>query len=146
MLNEFKKFILKGNVVDLATGVIIGAAFTGIVSAFTKGIVEPILALAGGGPNPKLTIPLTERMVTVKEMIAGKEVEKSVNKLIELDLGGIIGALISFLITAAVIFFVIVKPANALISKMKAQESASPPPGPSDEVKLLTEIRDALKR
>ncbi len=146
MIDEFKKFILKGNVVDLATGVIIGAAFTGIVTAFTKGIVEPILALAGGGPNPKLTIPLTERMVNVKEMVDGKEIEKSVSKLIELDLGGIIGAVISFLITAAVIFFVIVKPANAMISRMKAKEAAAPPAGPSDEVKLLTEIRDSLKK
>ncbi|MFO0442621.1 MAG: MscL family protein, partial [bacterium] len=54
MLNEFKKFILKGNVVDLSTGVIIGAAFGGIVTAFTKGIVEPILRLIpGGGENIK---------------------------------------------------------------------------------------------
>ena len=145
MLDEFKKFILKGNVVDLATGVIIGAAFTGIVTSFTKGIVEPLLALAGGGPTPKLAIPLTERMVTVKEMVAGKEVEKSVSKLIELDLGGIIGALISFLITAAIIFFVIVKPANALITRIKTKEASAPPPGPSEEVKLLTEICQLLR-
>jgi len=52
MFEEFKKFILKGNVVDLSTGVIIGAAFTSIVTAFTKGIVEPLIALAGGGHPP----------------------------------------------------------------------------------------------
>lgn len=57
MYEEFKKFILKGNVVDLSTGVIIGAAFTGIVTAFTRGIVEPILALAGGGPQPQTHDP-----------------------------------------------------------------------------------------
>jgi len=148
MLNEFKKFILKGNVVDLSTGVIIGAAFTGIVGAFTKGIVEPLLALAGGGPNPKLTIPLMEKMVEVKEMVDGKETTKMVNKLIELDVGGIIGAVISFLITAAVVFFIIVKPMNKMLALMKAKEAAAPPAPaePTATEKLLTEIRDALKK
>ena len=148
MLNEFKKFILKGNVVDLSTGVIIGAAFTGIVGAFTKGIVEPLLALAGGGPNPKLTIPLMEKMVEVKEMVDGKETTKMVNKLIELDVGGIIGAVISFLITAAVVFFIIVKPMNKMLALMKAKEAAAPPAPaePTATEKLLTEIRDALNR
>jgi large conductance mechanosensitive channel len=148
MLNDFKKFILKGNVVDLSTGVIIGAAFTGIVTAFTKGIVEPMLALAGGGPTPKLTVPLMERMVEVKEMVAGKEVTKSVNKLIELDLGGIIGAVISFLITAAVVFFIIIKPMNKMLAMMKAKDAEAPPapPEPTTTEKLLAEIRDSLKK
>jgi large conductance mechanosensitive channel len=155
MLSEFKNFILKGNVVDLSTGVIIGAAFSAIVGAFTKGVVEPILALLGGGPSPKLTVPLMNKMVEVAKLDdAGKAVMKAdgspemkmVEKLIELDLGLILGATIQFLITAAVIFFVIVKPANALLARMKKAEAAAPPPGPSDEVKLLTEIRDSLKR
>ena len=153
MLKEFKNFILKGNVVDLSTGVIIGAAFTAIVTAFSKGIVEPILALFGNGPNPKLTIPLTEKMVEVAKMVDGKPVMKDgkeememVKKIIELDLGGIIGAFISFLITAAVVFFVIVKPVNALMAKMKKEEAAAPPPGPTPTEALLAEIRDALKK
>lgn len=149
MFEEFKKFILKGNVVDLSTGVIIGAAFTGIVTAFTKGIVEPILALAGGGPQPKLTIPIMNKLVEVTEKnAAGESVTHTVNKLIELDVGGIIGAVFSFLITAAVVFFVIVKPMNKLAEltrRKKAEEPAPPPPEPSDEIKLLTEIRDLLK-
>ena len=126
MLNEFKKFILKGNVVDLSTGVIIGAAFGGIVTAFTKGIVEPLLALVGGGGSPDLKIPLTTA--------------------VNLDIGMIIGALISFLITAAVIFFIIVKPANKLMALMKKEEAAAPPPPTPEEVKLLMEIRDLLKK
>jgi large conductance mechanosensitive channel len=121
MLNEFKKFILKGNVVDLSTGVIIGAAFGGIVKAFTDGIVTPLLNMAGGKPDVPLMVG-------------------------PFNLGLIISALISFLITAAVIFFVIVKPANALMARMNKEEAAAPPPGPSEEVKLLTEIRDALKK
>ncbi len=125
MLNEFKKFILKGNVVDLSTGVIIGAAFTGIVTAFTKGVVEPILALLGRGPNPDLKIPLFRRDVEVLEKnAAGEEVTKIVNKLIELDVGIIIGAVISFLITAAVVFFVIIKPMNKLMALAAKPEAA----------------------
>jgi large conductance mechanosensitive channel len=155
MIEEFKKFILKGNVVDLSTGVIIGAAFGTIVTAFTKGIVEPILGLLGGGPSPKLTIPIMNKVMEMAKMGAdgkpvvgadGKEVMETVTKLIELDLGGIIGAVIQFLITAAVIFFVIVKPANKLMSLMQKQEAAGPPPEPPADIKLLTEIRDLLKK
>lgn len=154
MLKEFKNFILKGNVVDLSTGVIIGAAFTAIVTAFSKGIVEPILALFGNGPNPKLTIPLMEKAMEVAKMKDGKPVTgadgkpemETINKLIELDLGGIIGAFISFLITAAVVFFVIIKPTNALLARMKKEEAAAPPPEPSSTDKLLMEIRDSLKK
>lgn len=148
MLEEFKKFIMKGSVVDLSTGVIIGAAFTGIVAAFTKGIVEPILALAGNGPNPELKIPIMHKMVEVTEKNAqGEDVTKMVDKLIQLDLGIIIGAIISFLITAAVVFFVIVKPMNRLMAMANKPEEAEEekPAEPSEDVKLLTEIRDLLK-
>jgi large conductance mechanosensitive channel len=146
MLEEFKKFIFKGNVVDLATGVIIGAAFTTIVAAFTKGIVEPILALIGGGPSPKLSIPIMQKMVEVTEKNpAGQDVTRMVNKLIELDLGLIVGAVISFLITAAVVFFVIVKPMNKLMEMANLKEEAPADPPTPPEVELLTEIRDLLK-
>jgi len=154
MLNEFKKFILKGNVVDLSTGVIIGAAFGAIVSAFTKGIVEPLLGLFGGGASPKLTIPIMNKAMEVAKMGAdgkpllkdGAPVIETVNKLIELDVGGIIGAALQFLITAAVVFFVIVKPANKLIAMMKKEEAAAPPAAPAADIQLLTEIRDLLKK
>jgi large conductance mechanosensitive channel len=120
MLNEFKQFILKGNVVDLSTGVIIGAAFGAIVNAFSKGIVEPLLGMLRGKPEIGLMIG-------------------------PFNIGIIISAIISFLITAAIIFFVIVKPANALMARMKKDEAAAPPPTPED-IKLLTEIRDLLKK
>jgi large conductance mechanosensitive channel len=147
MIEEFKKFILKGNVVDLSTGVIIGAAFTSIVTAFTKGIVEPLVALAGGGPSPKLTIPIMNRMVEVSEKLPGGEVKTHlVNKLIELDVGIIIGAVFSFLITSVVVFFVIVKPVNKLMALTLRKEKAEAPVAPvSDEVLLLQEIRDLLR-
>ncbi len=124
MLNEFKKFILKGSVVDLSTGIIIGAAFTEIVKAFSKGIVEPILMLIGG--NSKVTL--------------GFQIREGVY----LDLGLVISAVISFLITAAVIFFCIIKPVNRLFDLLRRAEAVAPPPPPAD-VQLLTEIRDLLK-
>jgi large conductance mechanosensitive channel len=123
MLSEFKKFILKGNVVDLSTGVIIGAAFGNIVGAFTKGIVDPLIKKLSSGGDPNITLQVWI-----------------------FDLGLVINALIGFLITAAVIFFVIVKPANRLMALMRKEEAAAPPPPPPAEVQLLTEIRDLLKK
>lgn len=122
MVQEFKKFILKGNVVDLATGVIIGAAFGKIVEAFTKGVVEPLVKTMSGSTKPDVALQVWV-----------------------FDLGLIISAAINFLIVAAVVFFLIVKPINQLMSIMQAKEAAAPPPGPTPTEVLLTEIRDALK-
>ncbi len=135
MLDEFKKFILKGNVVDLSTGVIIGAAFGTIVTAFTKGIIEPILKLVGGNPNVSLGIKIGE--------FVNEKGEKLPNLL---DIGMVINAIIGFLITSAVIFFVIVKPANKLMAMMKKEEAAAAPAAPPADIMLLTEIRDLLKK
>ena len=121
MLNEFKKFILRGNAIDLAVGALIGASFGKIVDALTIGFIKPLLGLAGGDPNVSL-------------------------KLWVFDLGLIINALIGFLIIAAIIFFVIVKPMNILLSRMeKKSDTAGPPETPAD-IKLLAEIRDLLKK
>ena len=122
MVQEFKKFILKGNVVDLATGVIIGAAFGDIVKAFTKGIVEPLIKLISGSAKPDVALAVGP-----------------------FDLGLIISAAINFLIVAAIVFFLIVKPINRLITLMQAKEAAAPPPGPTPTEVLLTEIRDTLR-
>lgn len=122
MIAEFKKFIFKGNVVDLSTGVIIGAAFGNIVTAFTKGIVDPLIKQISRG-DPEISLHLWI-----------------------FDLGLIINALIGFLITATVVFFVIVKPANRLMALLNQQEKAAPPAPTPAEVQLLTEIRDLLKK
>ena len=138
MLDEFKKFILKGNVVDLSTGVIIGAAFGGIVTSFTKGIVEPILRLIpGGGENVKgLAFEIGDKFKDDKGNLVPNMI----------DLNVIVNASINFLITAAVVFFVIIKPLNKLLALMKKEEAAAPPPAPPADVVLLTEIRDLLKK
>lgn len=135
MLNEFKKFILKGNVIDLSTGVIIGASFSGIVTAFTKGIIEPLLKAIGGNPNVSLGIKIGE----FKD--AAGAIQPNM-----LDIGMIINAAIGFIITAAVIFFVIIKPMNKLIAMTARKEEAAPPPAPAADIVLLTEIRDLLKK
>ena len=122
VVQEFKKFILKGNVVDLATGVIIGAAFGKIVEAFTKGVIEPLIKLISGSTKPDVALAVGP-----------------------FDLGLIIGAVINFLIVAAIVFFLIVKPINRLITLIQAKEAAAPPPGPTPTEVLLTEIRDTLR-
>ncbi len=122
ILGEFKTFILKGNVVDLAVGVLIGAAFGNIVKSFTDGIIKPLLAAAGGNPEVSLHLWV-------------------------FDIGLVISATIGFLITAGVIFFFIVKPMNFLmeVTKRKAEEKPEEPTPLPDDVKLLMEIRDLLK-
>lgn len=135
MILEFKKFILKGNVVDLSTGVIIGAAFSSIVTAFTKGIIEPILKALGGNPNVSLGLQIGE--------LTNAKGEKIPNMI---DVGLVINALLGFLITTTIIFFVIVKPANALMATMQKPSPNTPPSPPiPEDIKLLAEIRDLLK-
>jgi large conductance mechanosensitive channel len=133
MLEEFKKFIFKGNVIDLSTGVIIGAAFGSIVSALTKGIIEPILKRLGGNPNVSLGLKIGEFTDDKGAKVANM-----------LDIGMVINAVIGFLITAAVIFFVIVKPANKLMAMIQKEDAAHPTP--AADIILLTEIRDLLKK
>ncbi len=121
LIEEFKKFILKGNVVDLAVGVMIGAAFATVVKAFTDGIVTPLLGAIGG--NPKVSLHIWA-----------------------FDVGLLINAILQFVINAAIIFFLIVKPMNILLARMRKKEAEAPPPPPPAEVQLLTEIRDLLKQ
>lgn len=121
LIDEFKSFIMKGNVIDLAVGVLIGAAFGNVVKGLTDGIILPLIGALGGKPEVGL-------------------------KLWVFDVGMSITALINFLIMAAILFFVFVKPMNKLkeITMRKAETNAEPPPMPED-VKLLMEIRDLLK-
>ncbi len=97
MMGEFKTFIMQGNVVDLAVGLLLGASFGKVVDAFTKGFVEPIINMFGpGGVGLKLG---------------------------PLDVGLVITAFINFLITAAVLFFIFVRPMNKLKARMDKKES-----------------------
>jgi large conductance mechanosensitive channel len=147
LINEFKTFIMKGNVVDLAVGVIIGGAFGKIVESMVKDIITPIIGLVGGQPDFSGIALFAHKAVDPKThavlMKDGKEILEG-----GIMIGNFINALVGFLIIAAVVFFGIIKPLNKLqqIAKKKEDEKpAEPAPVPADVV-LLTEIRDLLKK
>jgi large conductance mechanosensitive channel len=130
MIKEFKEFAMRGNVVDMAVGIIIGGAFGKIVSSFvTDVIMPPIGILLGGMDFSKLSI-------TIKEGSEGVEP-------VLLNYGVFINTVIDFLIIAFAIFMAI-KAMNSL--KKKQEEAPAAPPEPPADVKLLTEIRDLLKK
>ena len=120
---EFKQFATKGNVVDLAVGVVIGAAFGKVVESIVKDLITPLIGFIGGQPD------------------------FSAVKAGPLLVGNFLNAAIAFLILAAVVFFLVVKPMNALMAMAKKKAEAAPAePAPiADDVKLLMEIRDLLK-
>ena len=124
MLKGFKEFISRGNVVELAVGVIIGAAFKNIVDALVNGIINPLIAAVIGKPDFSDAFILTLNGTDVK-------------------FGLLITAFINFILMAFAIYFCIVMPMNALNNRRKKAEELAEEEA-SDEVKLLTEIRDAL--
>ena len=127
MLTEFKEFAMKGNVVDLAVGVIIGGAFGKIVSSFVEDVIMPPIGMILGGVDFKT-------LAFVLKASEGKAAAVMFNY------GKFIQTLVDFIIVAFVIFMAI-KAMNAL--KRKAE--AAPPPAPTKQEVLLTEIRDALR-
>lgn len=123
MIKGFQDFILRGNVVDLAVGVVIGAAFGAVVAAFTKAFLDPLIKLATGGGA-----------------VGGRFV---VNGAI-FDYGSFITAVITFLLTALVVYLFVVTPVNRIMERVKRGEKP-PVAEPSNEEKLLAEIRDSLR-
>lgn len=127
-IKEFKEFISNGNVMSMAVGIIIGGAFTAIVNSLVADIITPLLGIILGGIN------FSGISITVGSA--------------QLMVGNFIQAVIMFILTALVIF-VMMKGLNKLAAKKKAAddaEEAAAPAEPSDEVKLLMEIRDALNK
>jgi large conductance mechanosensitive channel len=124
MIRGFKAFLLRGNVVDLAIAVVIGAAFGGVVSAFADDVIGGLIGVIGGTPDFGR---------------AGVTVNGS-----RIVYGTTITALVNFLIVAAVIYFAIVVPMTRLAARDDAEADADTP-APSDEAVLLTEIRDLLR-
>jgi large conductance mechanosensitive channel len=122
MLKEFRDFISKGNVIDLAVAVILGVAFGAIITSLVNDILMPIVGIVFGG------IDFTGMSILVGDAA--------------ISYGNFIQALINFLLIALALFL-IVRGYNSL---RKKEEKAPPPPEPSQEVKLLTEIRDLLKK
>ncbi len=134
-LTEFKEFAMKGNVIDMAVGVIIGGAFGKIVSSLVNDVIMPVVGLATGGIDFK-----DHKYVMKEAVINGEEV---VEPAVSLDYGMFIQNIVDFLIVAFCIFMAI-KVINKF--KKKAEEAPATPPAPSKEEVLLTEIRDLLKQ
>ncbi len=141
MLKEFKEFAVKGNVVDMGVGIVIGAAFTTIVRSFVDDIVNPILGLFTGG------IDFSGLFLNLSGETVGSALEAREKGLAVITYGVFINAVISFLIVAWVLFFVV----RAVNRLQRAAEpvaetpvAADVPPPPAD-VQLLAEIRDLLK-
>ena len=137
MLTEFREFAMKGNVVDLAVGVIIGAAFGAIVTSLVGDIIMPIIGAATGGLDFSNYFAPLSKAVTATNLADAKK-QGAV-----LAWGNFLTLTINFIIIAFVLFLVI-----RGINTLKRKEEAAPaaPPKPSAEVELLTEIRDLLKK
>jgi large conductance mechanosensitive channel len=135
MFEEFKKFAMRGNVLDLAVGVIIGASFTGIVTSLVNDIVMPPIGLALGG------VDFSNFFVVLKGAPADTLAAAKAAKDVTINYGLFINALINFVIVAFVLFMMI-RQLNKLVAPKPAEPAAA---APSEEILLLREIRDSLK-
>ena len=122
MLKGFKDFISRGNVVDLAVGIVIGAAFTALVGQFTKLFLEPLIKVISGGKQLSGTFKVRD---------------------VVFDWAAFLNACITFVITAAALYFLVVLPMNKLAER-RARGEEPEPKAPAEDIRLLTEIRDAL--
>jgi large conductance mechanosensitive channel len=123
MIKEFRDFLFRGNVVDLAVAVVIGVAFGAIVTSLVEDLLTPLLGLIGIPDFKSWTVPVNEAVFRP---------------------GVFLNAVINFVVVAAAIFFLVVKPMNAMLARVRKPE-APPPSGPT-EVELLTQIRDDLRK
>jgi large conductance mechanosensitive channel len=125
MLKGFKDFLMRGNVVDLAVAVVIGAAFTMVVGGLVQGVINPLIAAVAGKPN----------LDSVGQFTLHKA---------HVSIGLVLTPLVSFLFVAATIYFLVVMPLNKLATR-RARGVEPTTAAPSEEVVLLTEIRDAVR-
>jgi len=144
MIKEFRDFAVKGNMLDMAVGIIIGAAFGTIITSLVNDVIMPPIGLLLGGVDFSeqfILLRAAEPGATYATIAAAKEAGA-----VTLNWGVFVNAVISFLIVAAAVFMV-VRNFNRLKAKLAAEKEAAPaaPPAPSAEEKLLGEIRDLLK-
>ena len=137
MLTEFREFAMKGNVVDLAVGVIIGAAFGAIVTSLVGDIIMPIIGAATGG------LDFSNYFVPLSKAVTATNLADAKKQGAVLAYGSFLTLTINFIIVAFVLFMVV-----RTMNRFKRKEEVKPaePPKPSAEVVLLTEIRDLLKK
>jgi large conductance mechanosensitive channel len=124
MLKEFRNFILRGNAIDLAVAVVIGAAFGAVVTSLVQDIVTPIISIIFGKPGfDDLTVTINDAVIRY---------------------GTFLNAVLSLIIVGAAVFFLVVKPVNYLMERRKAGE-VPPPEAVPEDIVLLTQIRDLLQ-
>jgi large conductance mechanosensitive channel len=124
MLKEFRDFILRGNVIDLAVAVVLGAAFGAVVTAFVGSFLTPLIAAIGGNPDfSALAFTINGSRFTYGEFI---------------------DTLIAFLMIAAIVFFLVVRPMNQLMAQLATKDEPASD-APAEDIVLLTEIRDLLR-
>ncbi len=129
MIKEFRAFLFRGNVVDLAVAVVIGAAFGALVSSLVADIITPIVSVFG--------VPDFSTWVIQVSGLGGSTATFAV--------GSFVNALVSFVLVAAAVFFLVVKPMNAIATRVANPTEPAAPAGPT-EIELLAEIRDELRR
>ena len=139
-LEEFKAFAMRGNVIDMAVGVVIGGAFGAITTSVVNDIIMPLISMLTGG------LDFSAWKWVLKEAVfneAGEEITAAVS----VNYGNLISVIVNFIIIAFAIFCVVkaLNKARELTEKKKQEEAPAAPPEPSAEEKLLTEIRDLLK-
>ena len=143
-IEEFKAFAVKGNAMNMAVGVIVGAAFQSIIKSLTDDVIMPVIAIFMGG------VDFSEMKLTLPRLFGEAPVDEAGNAIANtLNYGNFLSAIINFLILALVVFWM-VKMLNKLAEMGKKKEKEAPaeepaPPEPTAEEKLLTEIRDLLK-
>ncbi|MBO4806923.1 MAG: large-conductance mechanosensitive channel protein MscL [Paludibacteraceae bacterium] len=136
ILDEFKTFAMRGNVVDMAVGVIIGGAFGKIVSSVVADVIMPPIGLLVGGVN------FTDLKISLKDAVLDPATKEVISPEVTLNYGNFLQVTFDFLIVAVAVFLMV-----KLINKLskKKEEAPAAPPAPSKEEVLLTEIRDLLK-
>ena len=142
-MGEFKSFIARGNVMDMAVGVIIGGAFGKISTSLVNDVIMPLISVLTGG------VDFSNWKIVLKAAVAGADGVIDPATEVAIKYGSFLATILDFLIIAFAVFLMI-KTINGFHDKMKKQEEAVPaeesaPPEPSNEEKLLTEIRDLLK-
>ena len=127
MIKGFKDFLLRGNVVDLAVAFVLGVAFAAVITAFTAGVIQPIISSLGSTDSPGLGFEITDNPATF------------------VDIGGLITAIVNFVIVAAAVYFVVVVPVNKLL-EMRKRGEVPEVEAPTEDILLLQEIRDLLRQ
>lgn len=136
VLGGFREFLMRGNVVDLAVAVVIGAAFTKIVNAFVEGIINPLVGAFG-------TQNLDDYTSCLKGTCEPNPVTGEIDG-IQIAWGTVLGASLTFVLTAAVVYFLMILPMNRFRARLDAKKAADDTPPAKTELDILAEIRDEL--